>query len=430
MNLRRKIVAVAAATVTVLAPGAALADVSITPVQPPRLVAAPGAVSVEGEVRLVTNLETPHYEVGGWALMLEDKALLAQLEGRPVRVSGTPFTGFSILMRKQLVVTAIEVTLEGPLTAVTDLEPQHYELEGFVVQAAAADLAAMAGATVKLTGAVNLGPSIYMKPVVRADSLAVTAPAAEVATLEVRGVLRHNAGLEGPHYEVDGWVVSLDAAEALKLLSGKFVTIKGTEFTGMSIFMRPQLVASELSVTLAGTPVLVNNTHYELHGFVLTGAVDSLQQLASQPVLVTATLLTGGPESGRPALAVSSVRAAADLVPETLLVGGSKVSLPAAVTRRNGHLMLPLRATVEAAGGLVQWDPVAWAVRVSVAGRSTTIAIGKAESGLGTLPVAPYLESGHTMAPAALFEGLGLEVHWDGPSLQVTLPAAGAAVDR
>lgn len=442
MQMRNKLLAAAVAAATVLAPaGGALADVTVTPVQPPRLEAInTGTVSVQGEIRLVTNLETPHYEVGGWALMLDDKALLAQLEGRQVQVTGTPFTGMSILMRRQLVVSAIEVTLEGTLIEVTDLEVPHFELGGFVVQGDAAELRTMAGAAVKLTGPVHMGPSVYMKPAVQAESLTLVASAVDpaepgqiVPAVEVRGVLRFNSQLEGPHYEVDGWVISLDARAALDRLVGKFVTVKGTEYDGMSIFMRPQVVVSELSVTLRGSLVAVTDLetpHYELGGFVLTGAAADLQALSGQEVMVTATLVTSPSIFNQPVLAVSSVHAAAALVPDLVLSGGSKVALPTAAVRQNGQLMLPLRAMIEAAGGLVQWDPVAWAVRVSVAGRSTTVSIGRVESGLGNLPVAPYLESGHTMAPAALFEGLGLELHWEGTTLHVSTPTDGSTMDR
>jgi len=392
------------------------------------------AISVEGTLQLRTDLEMPHYEVGDWAIMLDDKALLARLEGKQVQITGKEFKGFSILMRRQLEVTSITTTLEGVLAEVTDLETPHYELDGWVLQGDAATFSAMSGSDVRVTGRVLLGPSIYMKPAVQVSSVAaVSAEQEEAIAVKVRGVLRLEQELEGPHFSVDGWVVKADQAELLAKLVGKYVTIKGSEFTGMSIFMRPQVVVEELEVTLRGSLQSVTDLespHFELDGFVLLGEAGAMQALSGQTVMVTASLFTGPSIYMRPVLEVKSVQAAASLLPEKVLVAGKAPAFPVAPVLEQGHLMLPLRATVEAAGGVVEWDQAARAVRLTVGERTTTIAIGKAEHAGGKLAVAPYLKHSHTMASFDLFEALGLGLYWEGATLHVLPVPSGSTADR
>lgn len=105
---------------------------------------------VSGRLEYVKNLESPHYEVGGWAIDAPDFAVLALLAGRDVTVTGRPFTGMSLLMRRQLVVSEMTATLEGDLTAVDG----RYELEGFIVRGLESQVQALGGARVKAVGSV------------------------------------------------------------------------------------------------------------------------------------------------------------------------------------------------------------------------------------------------------------------------------------
>lgn len=439
MKKRPVLTAVMLAALTALGPavGVWAAGPVLGPVREPVIQPVAGSViTAEGTVVRVTNLESPHYEVGGWALMLDDRALLARLEGKHVQITGKEFTGLSILMRRQLEVTSLTATLEGVLTELTDLETPHFEVDGFVVQGEAAALSAMKGEAVRITGNVVLGSSLFMKPVVQVQALVALQPGVGEslpAAVEIRGVLQFEQELEGPHYAVDGWVVKLEGAEVLAELVGKYVTIKGTEFDGISIFMRPQVVVQELQVTLRGnlqTVTDLEGSHFELGGFVLVGENTALQALSGQEVQVTATLITGPSIYMRPALEVAAVQAAGNLVPKQVLIGGKEPRFPTAAVMRDGHLMLPLRATIEAAGGLVEWDPVAWAVRVSVGRRSTTVAIGRAEHAGGKLAVAPFLQGGYTLASADLYESLGLGLYWEGTTLHILTIAEGGRADR
>jgi hypothetical protein len=141
----RKLMAAAAAVLVLLAAadGARAEVVTARPAPSLNMV-------VSGTLEYVKNLESPHYEVGGWAITAPDFAVMSLLAGKQVTVTGRPFSGVSLLMRRQLTVSTMTATLEGTLEAVDG----HYELEGFIVKGLESQVQALAGARVEAVGAV------------------------------------------------------------------------------------------------------------------------------------------------------------------------------------------------------------------------------------------------------------------------------------
>lgn len=124
-------------------------------------------VELEGEVKYVKDLETPHYELNGFVLQANFD--LKHLEGHYVRVKGYRLEGPSIFMKNRLLVREYEILyknklseLEGVVRHVKDLETPHYELNGIVLQANF-DLKGLEGYYVKVKGYMLEGPSIFMK---------------------------------------------------------------------------------------------------------------------------------------------------------------------------------------------------------------------------------------------------------------------------
>lgn len=144
MGTVRKLMAVAGALLVLLTAGGARAEATSAVPAPARNIV------VSGTLEYVKNLESPHYEVGGWVVTPPDFAVLSLLAGRQVTVTGRPFTGMSVLMRRQLTVSTMTTKLEGDLVAVDG----GYKLEGFLVQGPAGQMQALAGARVEAVGSV------------------------------------------------------------------------------------------------------------------------------------------------------------------------------------------------------------------------------------------------------------------------------------
>lgn len=383
-----------------------------------------GVVSLSGVLEYETELEMPHYVVNGWALQFDgDAEVLAQLVGKQVTVKGAQFDGVSFLMRRQIVVTELEVTLEGELSYVTDLETPHFELDGFVVEAEGDALLAMAGTRVTLVGTLWDGPSIYMKPVLAVSRVEAAGDA--VSVREARGVLRYETELETPHYVVDGWALMMEDKALMERLAGKTVTIKGREFDGVSVLMRKQLVVEEITVELEGTLTEVSDLgapHLELDGFVILGEEAALRNLSGSAVKLKGSVHMGPSIYMKPVIQVVEAEAVSRevRVPGMIVVKGWLPVLPQGPVVVDGQLMLPLRAIVEAAGGKVSWNGELQAVVAELEGMSTTINIGSRQAGKGQLPAAPALVNGHTMVPVEFFGLLGLEARWNELILSLT----------
>ncbi len=126
-----------------------------------------GLTEMEGEVKYVTNLETPHYELNG--IVLVSNINLKNLEGYYVKVKGYMLEGPSIFMKKRMLVKDYEilhsnklVELEGEVKYIRNLETPHYEINGVVLEAGF-ELSGMTGYYVKVKGYMLDGPSIFMK---------------------------------------------------------------------------------------------------------------------------------------------------------------------------------------------------------------------------------------------------------------------------
>jgi hypothetical protein len=359
----------------------------------------PAGVSATGTLTYVTDVESPHWEVDGWVLQVEDPAgLLFQFDGQKVAVSGTEFKGMSIMMRRTLVVHTVQgVLLDGSQVVLTADELK-------------AGQASEPGAPAEQTGPAE------------------EAAEPSQAQLQVEGVLELERRLETPHFVVNGWALSVEDAQALEALAGKHVVIKGTEFTGPSILMRRTLVVSEVTTEVRGKLVYVTDVetpHWEIDGLIVVGADTQLQALADQEVTVTATLMTGPSIFMKPALEIKAVTEA-PAAPSVVKVKGAEVKLPIAPVVQEGYLMVPLRAVVEAAGGTVTWDPVSWSVKVSMAGREGYVHVGQ-NSAAGNRNPAPMLVNGHTLVDVAYLQELGLYAQWSGSMLYFYQPSAGEA---
>ncbi|HWI64987.1 MAG TPA: copper amine oxidase N-terminal domain-containing protein [Symbiobacteriaceae bacterium] len=395
----RKLVALAVAVLTLLAlAGGARAEVTPTLPKPALTVV------LTGTLEYVTNLETPHYEIDGWAVSAPDQAPLAMLQGMPVTVTGQPVGSVSILMRRQIAVSSMTTVLEGELQA-TD---GSYLLNGWIVRGLETEVAALAGSHVRMVGSVvwrSKGPPTI-------EALGMMPLFKPLATM-VRGPLKH----EGNNvYSVGDWALQFAYPRHLLTLAGQEVAVTGNAIAGTR---RPTLNVTNLQCSLTGTVTAVTNLetpHYELNGFVLAGAAGDLQTQTNRPVTVEGSVSQEVSLYMKPVLNVTKVSAAA--LPKYVVARGQVPALPTAITLKDGYLMLPLRAVIEAAGGKVTWDPALWAVRVALGNRTTTVRIGSRAAGADLkLAVAPYLKDGHTMAPLELFESLGLRARWGGVAL-------------
>jgi hypothetical protein len=286
-------------------------------------------------------------------------------------------------------------------------------------------------------GSGDVAPAIPAKPAEPAapgtgGSLPGTGPIDQSGQVSASGVLTYVTDLETPHYEVSGWAIAMNSA-ALPKLVGKSVTVTGKLSGGISILMKPQILVSEMQVTLEGTLTLVadvESPHYELAGFVLKSAdTASLESLSGQTVAVTGLLAADSSIYMKPVIDVREAWAAGTRLPSLVVVRGHAPAFPTASRVVDGHLMLPLRAVVEAAGGNVGWDAEAMAVRIALEGRFALIRIGQTAYSNGELPVAPFLADDCTLAPVELLTDLGLVQRWEGPILSFDLAASrGAAV--
>lgn len=163
MFARRLAIALLGAALALLPTGAAAEGAGAPAISAPTA----SLITLSGTLDYEQSLETPHFAVGGWALLFDDPAVLKRLVGKQVTAVGTRFTGMSILMRRQLEVLELHVTLEGDLREVTDLESPHMELDGWVLLGEPeqlASLAAQAGSRVRISGLVEPGPTLFMKP--------------------------------------------------------------------------------------------------------------------------------------------------------------------------------------------------------------------------------------------------------------------------
>lgn len=427
-----KTAAVAAALLLLPAAGQAL-TLEPAPVKPAPAVEASTMVSAEGTLTYVTTLETPHWEVDGWVLQVSDPGnVLTQLKGKHVKVTGAPYTGMSIMMKRTLTVSAVYTTLEGTLQQVDG----RYELAGWTLDGDSAQLQPLVGGQVQATGAVVLGKTAGASPVFKADRVVsaqaeATAPpagepaASQGAEVQVEGVLQMERSLETPHFVVNGWAVTGADQEALAALVGKHVVIKGTEFTGPSILMRRQLVIKEVQAEVRAPLQLVTDMespHYEIDGLVVLGDAAQLQALSGQEVTLVGTLVTGPSIYMKPALTVKSV-AAAPMLPSAVMVNGKPIQLPTQAVRKDGQLMLPLRAVVESAGGTVTWNAEQWAVAVQLNGNASLVRIGQVTA--NAVGPAPQIVDGYTLVSVAFLQNLGLEVRWQGSVLHLSRPAGG-----
>jgi hypothetical protein len=270
----------------------------------------------------------------------------------------------------------------------------------------------------------TIQPPKSVQPPGKAQPALPVSPRAEGTLISVAGMLEYVTDLETPHYEVGGWAIILNSP-ALPRLVGKPVSVTGTLFGGISILMKPQVVVSELQVSLMGALTHITDVeapHYELDGFVLKAAdAVNLTAMEGQTVSVTGTLVIGPSIDMKPVIAVTDAWAAGTRIPSAVVVSGVAPAFPTRVRLVGGHLMLPLRAIIEAAGGKLGWDGQAMAVRISLAGRSALIKIGQAIYSNGELPVPPFLQDECTLAPVELLADLGLTQRWDGSILYLEL---------
>ena len=97
---------------------------------------------------------------------------------------------------------------------------------------------------------------------------------------------------------------------------------------------------------------------------------------------------------------------------------------------QNGRSMLPVRAIVEAMGGIVEWEGATGTVTMTHGSDTVTLIIGSDTAILNgnteTLDVAPMLINGRTMLPIRFIaECFGYDVGWDGTEAVVTLTTSG-----
>lgn len=240
----------------------------------------------------------------------------------------------------------------------------------------------------------------------------VAAKPAPSRNMVVSGTLEYVKNLESPHYEVDGWVVNAPDFAVLSLLAGRPVTVTGRPFTGMSLLMRRQLMVTTMTTKLEGVLEAVDGG-YKLDGFVVQGLEEQVEALEGAQVEAVGAVVwrTKGP----PTLTLKEMQVKLGEV----FVHGRAAALPVPAAIKDGVIMLPLRAIIEAAGGQVRWDPELWAVQVRVGDQTATVRIGSSAAGAAGLTAAPYLEHGHTMAPLDLFAQVGLYPHWAGHALHL-----------
>jgi hypothetical protein len=408
----------AAALVLLTLPGEAAADVNVslpgggptvsvpqTPTgslpAPPTLAPPSLSVSAGGTLEYVTDLETPHYEVGGWVVTAPAPALLSKLVGRPVAVTGKQSGSVSIYMKPVMSVTAMKATLEGQLIETADT----YELDGWVLKGLG-KVQILAGSTVRITGTVLWDSAAAPKPALQVEDLTpVSVPAPQPITRRLEGMLQAGADQV---YSVAGWALQGANASGLKKLSGQTVSVTGNVVTGSE---RPTLKVTELQATVVGQLVQVDgleSPHFEVNGFVVAGDTATLNSFASLTVSVRGTLSPDLSIYMKPVLRVIELQSVSEPLPDLVVVANQTPDFPTALTVRDGRLMLPLRAVIETAGGSVQWDPVQRAVRVTIGDAASVVRIGSTDYGSVELSVAPFIQDGYTMVPLDLLAHLGL----------------------
>ncbi len=420
---RKQIVLAALMAALLLFPSSSMAvTVSPTLPEPEPVPAAPRALRVDGVLHYETDLESPHYVVGGWALKVADTTPLQSLVGKWVEVTGTEYQGISILMRPQLEVTQMRTRLEGHLSRLEESGAVRYELGGWVLQGDLRQLEELAGQDVSVTGWVVFDAPAGQPTLTVEKTMAASAgdrAPAEPEVLEVSGILRYETDLETPHYAVEGWALRMERPTVLARLVGRPVTVRGTRFEGISILMRRQLQVQEIEATLEGVLERVDGADgpvYMLDGWVLMDTSRRLAELVGRRVTVTGAIVS------QPVIAPARVQvldgedgteAESWHVPRVVVIGGVRPHLHVPPVQLEGELMLPLRALVEAAGGEVTWNPYLRAVVIQLNGHQLIIAIGQtAVSGFRTLPAAPVIREDRTLVPLKLFEFLGYRWQW------------------
>ncbi len=231
-----------------------------------------GLTEMEGEVKYVTNLETPHYELNG--IVLVSNINLKNLEGYYVKVKGYMLEGPSIFMKKRMLVTDYEiiyknklVELVGEVKYVRDVGPPHYELNGIVLEADF-NLRRLAGRYVKVKGYMLEGPSIFMKERMVVRDYEILHPNKLV---ELEGEVKYIRNLEIPHYEING--VVLEAGFELSGLTGYYVKVKGYMLDGPSIFMKERMLVRDYEILNKGEVLKLKGIVGEglrFNGYVLT----------------------------------------------------------------------------------------------------------------------------------------------------------------
>jgi hypothetical protein len=114
-----------------------------------------------------------------------------------------------------------------------------------------------------------------------------------------------------------------------------------------------------------------------------------------------------------------------------LTVDGKQTVLDAAPVIQNGRTLLPIRAIVEAFGGMIEWNAELRVVTMYLNGRQVSLQIGNRQAyvnGVQTVidasdsKVVPFIISGRTFLPLRFVaENLGLQVEWDPDTRTVTV---------
>jgi hypothetical protein len=393
---------VTAAVLLLLAlPGVSLADAAVSLPAPPTIAPPSLSVSANGTLEYVTDLETPHYEVGGWVVTAPAPALLSKLVGRPVSVTGKQSGTVSIYMKPTMAVSAMKATLEGQLIETADT----YEMDGWILKGLG-KVQILAGSTVRITGSVLWDTATAQKPALQVEDLTpVSVPTPQPVTRSLEGRLQ--AGADDA-YTVEGWVLQGSNEKGLQKLSGQNVSVTGNVVTGSQ---RPTLKVTDLQATVVGTLEAVDGLeapHYEVNGFVLAGDAATLHSFAATTVSVRGSL---SPELSiymKPVLQVVELKGVSEPLPDLVVVANRTPEFPTALSIQGGRLMLPLRAVIETAGGSVQWDPAARAVRVTIGDATSIVRIGSTDYGDVELSAAPFIQDGYTMVPLDLLSYLGL----------------------
>ena len=115
---------------------------------------------------------------------------------------------------------------------------------------------------------------------------------------------------------------------------------------------------------------------------------------------------------------------------KTMLVDGKSVALEAAPVILNSRTLLPIRAVVEATGGVIDWDASAQKVTILRNDKKLELWIGRNVAQVNNLStyidsdskVVPIIKSGRTLLPLRFVaEALALDVQWDAATKTITI---------